>query len=125
MAQESTAPWTTIGEYDAGIVTNRPNKTDGGMDFVASKHFFGAMLKYVCKEYGCVVIVNPPSLASKPIELTVNGDSAENVLQAIADKCKLELTVDADGSFVLSDRDTMDAGGRSINSETFPPWWDQ
>ena len=125
MPESSATPWTTIGEYDAGIVTSRPNGNNGNMDFVASKHFFGAMLKCICKHYDCTVSVDPPALASKPIELTVTGDSAESVFRAIADACQLQFSVDNDGRYNLrSDKATGDST-RSIAGDTFPPWWDQ
>jgi hypothetical protein len=119
------SPWTTIGEYDAGMVTSRPNKDDGGTDFVASKHFLGAMLKFICRHYGCTVIVDPPTLASRPIELTVTGDSPETVFQAIAEACQLRFSVGDGGQYIITTQDTSGDTGRSIAGDTFPPWWDQ
>lgn len=125
MDETSNSPWTTIGEYDAGIVTSKPSGDDGATEFVASKHFFGAMLKYICKQYDCTVIVDPPELASKPIELTVNGDSAETVFRAIADACGLQFSTKDSGEFILAGGNATGDSGRPIAADTFPPWWDQ
>lgn len=121
----SDSPWTTIGEYDAGIVTSKPSADGGGTDFVASKHFFGAMLKYVCQQYDCTVKIDPPTIASRPLDLTVTGDSAETVLRAIAVACDLQLTVGENAQFVLIGDGASGDSGRVIAADTFPPWWDQ
>ena len=123
--EPSDSPWTTIGEYDAGIVTSKSSADGGGTDFVASKHFFGAMIKYVCQQYDCTVKIDPPTIASKPLDLTVTGDSAETVLRAIADACDLQLTVGENAQFVLIGDGASGDSGRLIAADTFPPWWDQ
>ena len=123
--ETSNSPWTTIGEYDAGIVTSKPSGDDGATAFVASKHLFGEMLKYICKQYDCAVVVDPPALASRPIDLIVTGDSAEAVFRAIADACDLQFSTKDNGEFVLTGGNASGDSGRPITADTFPPWWDQ
>lgn len=125
MDEKRNSPWTTIGEYDAGIVTSKPSGDDGTTEFVASKHFLGTMLQYICRHYDCTVIVDPPALASKPIELTVTGDSAESVFRAIADTCDLQFSSKDSGEFILTGENASGGSGRLIAADTFPPWWDQ